>query len=586
MDNNVNNNGNGGMNNNNMYNNYGNGADNSGMDNNYGMNNIPPQKKSSKLMKILVPVIAAAAVLVVVCVANASGIKRFFTKMFGSGTEYYKSIERDNLEMIADRGAMAYDNVKYVLGDLSNKTYSYNMDVRLEDGAQPYMGMLGSYTGYDFGWAGQAGITADIISDNGVYGINGRININDVDIASVNAVYSSDNREAYFGVPELSDKQAVVPADAGVDVKGVVDTIDSLFNELPEDSTVRELIVRYGTAILDSVEEVNTEDTELAAEGISQACTAYTVELDNDTLTRMCLDVFNALKTDKDVELILTKNVDAVQKILAGADASVFGDLSESMKGISGAEVYNNFISSIDELIKALEEKDGDNEVQGKIVTYINSDGAITGRTIDVGDIKVEYAMPLDGKDFGLEFAMYTSDTGMDTPLMKVTGKGTISDGIMDCECEVSGTGMTAVAYSMKDIDLNAAAKGETKGIISYDLGSIMSEAGVSGMEGLGVDLVMDCNREKYNTDIVIRLNSTSLATVSISCGIGAAKKLEVPAPGDTVTLNSEEEIMEWVSAMKFDEVTASLEKAGVDSKIMDVINQYTALLSMGMQHE
>lgn len=583
MDNNVNNNGNGGMNNNNMYNNYGNGADNRGMDNNYGMNNIPPQKKSSKLMKILVPVIAAAAVLAVVCVANASGIKRFFTKIFGSGTEYYKSIERDNLEMIADRSAMAYDNIKYVLGDLSNKTYSYNMDVRLEDGAQPYMGMLGSYTGYDFGWAGQAGITADIISDNGVYGINGRININDVDIASVNAVYSSDNREAYFGVPELSDKQAVVPADAGVDVKGVVDTIDSLFNELPEDSTVRELIVRYGTAILDSVEEVNTEDTELAAEGISQACTAYTVELDNDTLTRMCLDVFNALKTDKDVELILTKNVDAVQKILAGADASVFGDLSESMKGISGAEVYNNFISSIDELIKALEEKDGDNEVQGKIVTYINSDGAITGRTIDVGDIKVEYAMPLDGKDFGLEFAMYTSDTGMDTPLMKVTGKGTISDGIMDCECEVSGTGMTAVAYSMKDIDLNAAAKGETKGIISYDLGSIMSEAGVSGMEGLGVDLVMDCNREKYNTDIVIRFNSTSLATVSISCGIGAAKKLEVPAPGDTVTLNSEEEIMEWVSAMKFDEVTASLEKAGVDSKIMDVINQYTALLSMGM---
>ena len=43
---------------------------------------------------------------------------------------------------------------------------------------------------------------------------------------------------------------------------------------------------------------------------------------------------------------------------------------------------------------------------------------------------------------------------------------------------------------------------------------------------------------------------------------------------------------MEWVSAMKFDEVTASLEKAGVDSKIMDVINQYTTLLSMGMQHE
>ena len=583
MDNNVNNNGNGGMNNNNMYNNYGNGADNSGMDNNYGMNNIPPQKKSSKLMKILVPVIAAAAVLAVVCVANASGIKRFFTKIFGSETEYYKSIERDNLEMIADRSAMAYGNIKYVLGDLSNKTYSYNMDVRLEDGAQPYMGMLGSYTGYDFGWAEQAGITADIISDNGVYGINGRININDVDIASVNAVYSSDNREAYFGVPELSDKQAVVPADAGVDVKGVVDTIDSLFNELPEDSTVRELIVRYGTAILNSVEEVNTEDTELAAEGISQACTAYTIELDNDTLTGMCLDVFNTLKTDKDVELILTKNVDAVQKILAGADASVFGDLSESMKGISGAEVYNNFISSLDELIKALEEKDGDNEVQGKIVTYINSDGAITGRTIDVGDIKVEYAMPLDGKDFGLEFAMYTSDTGMDTPLMKVTGKGTISDGIMDCECEVSGNGMTAVAYSMKDIDLNAAAKGETKGTISYDLGSIMSEAGVSGMEGLGVDLVMDCNREKYNTDIVIHLNSTSLATVSISCGIGAAKKLEVPASADTVTLNSEEEIMEWVSAMKFDEVTASLEKAGVDSKIMDVINQYTALLSMGM---
>ena len=123
MDNNVNNNGNGGMNNNNMYNNYGNGADNSGMDNNYGMNNIPPQKKSSKLMKILIPVIAAAAVLAVVCVANASGIKRFFTKIFGSGTEYYKSIERDNLEMIADRSAMAYDNIKYVLGDLSNKTY-------------------------------------------------------------------------------------------------------------------------------------------------------------------------------------------------------------------------------------------------------------------------------------------------------------------------------------------------------------------------------------------------------------------------------------------------------------------------------
>ena len=89
-------------------------------------------------------------------------------------------------------------------------------------------------------------------------------------------------------------------------------------------------------------------------------------------------------------------------------------------------------------------------------------------------------------------------------------------------------------------------------------------------------------DRERYVlcADVYI---DVSLATVSISCGIGAAKKLEVPASDDTVTLNSEEEIMEWVSAMKFDEVTASLEKAGVDSKIMDVINQYTALLSMGM---
>ena len=95
--------------------------------------------------------------------------------------------------------------------------------------------------------------------------------------------------------------------------------------------------------------------------------------------------------------------------------------------------------------------------------------------------------------------------------------------------------------------------------------------------------LVIDSTREQQKVDVGVRLNSTSLATISIAFGIGSAKSVEVPADSSVMTVNSEEEIMSYISTMKFDSVIESLKSAGVDSKITDMISQYTSLLSMGM---
>lgn len=609
MDNNVNDNVNGNTSGNADYNNYAasdNGNFNYGGTDNYNNggtdnfndgvmdnyvssscvnNDIPPKKSKSKLLKVLIPVVAIVAVLAVVCVANASSIKKFISKTFGSPTEYYKSIEKENIDKLAGQYATSYDNLMYAVSDLNNKTYSLDIGVKVEDGAAPYMSMLSSATDYDFSWAKQAGISADIISNDGVYGINGKVSVNEVDIASINAAYSSDKKTAYLGIPELTDKSAAIPADTGVDIKSVVATIDSLLKELPEDNTIRDIIVRYGAIIIDSIEEVETEDTELTASGITQSCTAYVAKVDYNLLKKMSLDILNALKNDEDIKTLLTKNVDAVKALLESGDIAVFGGLSEAIGDKSGNEVYDSFISSVDELILTIETSGENDEMTGTMSTYINGSDEVIGRIIELNGLgKLEYKTPFDGDNFGIEYRLYTADSGMDTPVFDITGTGTLSNGLMNCDFEATAKDISSgVGYSIKDMDVEAAMKGEMKGTISYDLGNVLSENGVSGMDGLAIDMVIDSTREQQKVDVGVRLNSTSLATISIAFGIGSGKAIEVPADSSVMPVNSEEEIMSYISTMKFDSVIESLKTAGVDSKITDMISQYTSLLSMGL---
>lgn len=536
------------------------------------------------LLKVLIPLVLVAVILLAAGVANASKIKGLWIKTFGSAADYYQYVEEKNIDTMAKGFSASYDNLVNVVDDVNNKGYSLGVSAEVGEAGEPYLGMLSSIADIDLSWLKNCSVKTNISSVDGNIGLNGNVNINDTNITTIEAGYDSANSVMYAGVPELNSTYLSTSVGSDVKIKEIIGLIDRLVDELPDRKIVQDIISNYGNLIVDNLDEVEKESSEISVSLISQSCDAYTVKINEDTIKRIINELVDELKKDDDIKNIFIKNVDAVIKVMLNTNPDIVGDMAQMLEGQTGESLYSAFVAGLDQLkIAAESELTGIGELT--MVVYINSSGMICGRTIEAGGFVVDYRMPMDGKDF--EIYLSVSGPGLESPL-EIMGSGTISGKKMNCDLTANNIDGTQMNYSIIDLDLDAYMDGFFRGTVRYDLSSIMNSIGdelgdVAALGNIVLEYTADMSRDKGTIAFKAKMNDSNFATITVDMGIIKPDEVNIPDSGNMVYVDDEENMLEWVKKVNFDKLIASLEEVGVDSGIIDYLRQISTLLSMGI---
>ena len=100
----------------------------------------------------------------------------------------------------------------------------------------------------------------------------------------------SENGYMYFNLPQLKeqyvkfDLSTLMSSGDYNDTTEAMEMLSTFFESLPDDETSTEIISRYLTVIVESVDDVEQESDTITANGVEQKCTKLTATIDEDSV--------------------------------------------------------------------------------------------------------------------------------------------------------------------------------------------------------------------------------------------------------------------------------------------------------------
>lgn len=527
----------------------------------------PSDKKKGLTGKSLGLLIGGAALVVVlVLVFCSSSMAHFFKKSFASPEEYYSYIEKQQAEELIDMYMAYYDNYVLDLLSITDKSVEADVSVELSEDLRDLMG----YSGMDFSWLESAniGINANA-KDMGISG-GAALAINGVDVISANAIIDCNEEGFYFQVPELNKTYL----GAEFDDMGVSfdeddwEMFETIAQYMPASKDLDALLTKYAGIALDCVEDVDKDTDELKVGDISQKCTVLEVTYDTETVQTMAEAVFEEMLEDKDLEKLIKETL---------AMAEEFGE------DIDVDDAYDSFIENLEDALDNIDEIDlGDEELL--MVVYVNNKGEVIGREIEMPGMKMTYAMPKKGSNFGYEYVMEMEEYG-ETMKMTVEGEGKERGGKLSGEFEVTVDTYSIIEMVIENYDMDAAKEGKFIGSYtikpSKSLETLLSMA--SGSEAAvmstlleySVTVDMNITPDKGDASITVNDGDDMFVKLAISAKEGKGSKVSAPSEKNVIDANDSDDVEDWLDEIDWDKLLEKLEdKVGVDGDYIDMLEE------------
>lgn len=510
---------------------------------------------------------AVTAVVLILFIANIARINNFVHRTFSSPEKYYQFVEKKTVKELADYTGEWYDS--YVLDSLNffDKSVEGELIVKLGDDGQEFLGLLG-LAGVDVSWlkSMSVGVNMDVKDDMSASEIS--FALNDSDILSYNMKNDMENETAYIQIPELnktyigidfsSIQNPFIPRSSGM-MWNFLESNKNLLQACPERAEMEKLIERYMMLALECVEDVSKSKEMLKVEGVEKNYTVLKVTIDSETMQDMAEVIFEKMRDDKDVK-------DLMQRVLqAGGDA-----VDEE---IDIDEIYEEFQEEIDEILDDLEYLSYyDDKIVMKV--YVDAKGEIKGRSIDLGYITIKSLMPEKGNKFGYELSV--SYSGMS---MKLTGSGKTNGNKVNGDFQVKYNGAALIDITAKKIDTEALKAGRMNGRLEVKVASKISDVigvvpGLSIIEDIQINMDFASSKNKNDWKIGLVYNEQDIGSVAISAKTGRSSKISIPSGADTLMIEDEDDIEEWISGIDLNTLVNALKKADIPSEITDVLEE------------
>lgn len=521
-----------------------------------------PKKKSGG-GKIVLAIVALVLVAAIVLVAiNWNSITRFFNRNFAEPVVYLQDVEKENAAVLANDITAAYDSAMSMYYPEGSSVEGV---ITLEAGDQ-LMTVLGTalaQTGMnmDLSWVESISLTPSVEVYEDTMQVELGVGLNNTSVATVRAVWDMESQTILVGVPELHS--TFVEMDAtdvfGQEAATIAQTmamsrqISAAFMEaMPEGTQVESLINKYLGIIIDQLSEAEKANETVKAGGLEQDLLVITVELSQKDILNMLAAVLEEAKDDETIEDIL----------------NAFGDAMSEMG--QPVDLYEGFSQAMDNGLENLEYMIDEAE-KGTfltIETFLDNQDAIVGRT---------FTIEMDGEEMEAHYITVTEDgkfafdAQMDT--VAITGKGTIKDGKRTGSYTLSMEGTDYVTLELENVTTADQLSGTFRLIPEAAVYEMMDvDASIAGVLGqMALELTFG------SEEIVVGLDMAGSDMFSFAISGEAAKPNPISLP-QGVSVDDDEGGMKWISELDVDAVVSNLEKAGVPSEYMTIIEQYAEM--------
>jgi hypothetical protein len=402
-------------------------------------------------------------------------------------------------------------------------------------------------------------------------------------VTSVELILDSESMELYFRIPDFNDEYLTLSlpdlyADLYADlyddggemaqmmsVYGSLlfgDGMSEIFDGFDLDAEeVEDLLVKYLTIALQSIETVTMDDYNLTVGGVTQSVTRLTVKVTQGDLLRMLRAVLTEMKQDETMNDLFRSGMESIQDL-----ASAFGEELSFGMGSFALDLS----TLIDMLLVQIPDPEanfeGKNDVLFTLYDYVDDDDAIVGRRFVV-----------DGEDFffgsvknGNDEAFSVSFSGKDFLL----GKGTVQDGLFTGK--ISAFGEAGEELFSVAVENFLSDETGTKGTLTFSLpseveGDGMNSAALGMLSQLSFVVQIDEYTEE-KASVKLSLNAGTLSLVSVTSSGELTDPKPVTEPSDAYDLTDEEDLYAWIMKTDLEEVLELVEDLGLSEFLEDFV--------------
>jgi len=449
----------------------------------------PPKKKSHK--KLIAAVIVLVLLLSIAGTAFAfqGPLMNTLALMTKSPADYYAYIEKKAIDNSVDEITPYLNTKKSDVAYQTSVDLTYDRDT-VNSLLQTAVGMsmedLESNLGIPLN---SVGIDALIASKDGIVYDSMVLNLNQVDIITVEILMNTIKQELLLRLPELSSayiKQSL--ANGEYNPSKYLEQLEQLTPEKNAD-----FLKRYGAIITDSLNEVElSKNEELTVDTLTVNCNKLTVTLDNESMYKMVSAVLEEAKDDEYIINLLP-----------------LFELSEAD--------YKDAIKEAEDTLKESLEDATSEEGEAKMVVYVNSNAEIIGRDFiieEAGSTVASMGYANLSKNNYNEFSLYVKDED-DNTVLEGSGNQTKEDDTYDGTVNFSLNGDALDLPTSIDVDIEYEdVKTVTKDNQLYQYGtySISSPQAMGGKLVMENDVVDDVQQSK----IILQLGSSPLVTLDM----------------------------------------------------------------------
>lgn len=516
-------------------------------------------KAKSIMFKALVIAGAVVAVFLVAIIANASRIGNFVHKTFSSPEKYYQYVEKKNAEELASIIGDIYK--LYVLDqkDYFQTTSNAKLTVELDEAGQDILELSG-LAGVDLSWLKSASVNTSTTFNGDKVGVNISTAVNKDDILSLIMALDMAEGEAYFQVPELTDKYIGLDLKKTMNSSDFDDALDEwkdlreehteLYSVLPSQAKLEKLLNKYFKIALNCVEDVEKKSKVLKVEGVSQKCTVLKVTLDNRTLSDIFGAILDEAEKDKALEALIVEVVDAT--------------------GEDGDDAYDEFLDELKDLQKRYK---SDRDMEDiKMTVYVDVKGNVVGRELETDGTTISLLMPEKGNKFGYEFSVKSGSNKY-----ALTGSGKRSGNKLNGEFNLRYNGTSILGITADKFDMETLKRGQMNGRLEISLGSGIGKvagsiSGLSVLQDMKFNISAKSSGHSLQYSFGVIYDDEKMGTLSVATERKRASGVKIPSQKNMVMVEDIRDLEDWFDSIAWDKVVSRLEKTDLPKDAVDFV--------------
>lgn len=558
-----------------------------------------PQKKFNwkKFLAITIPIVAVLLIIAF----NLNLFIGYAVKLFGTPAQYMAYVESKSVSSQVKSCLAFYNNLSENLDFKGSNTTEMKLSLS-DKGFEVIESLVKMSSGGDISqleFLKDIGITLETDTNGDISEAKATVYISDNKILSLDYYLDKNENMLYMGIPELSQEYIkipyspdmlnslmsmfypvdsdisdeaeydFVPGGAEPDPEVSADTLMTILKDImPTEKELRESLTKYIKTALNCVDDAKMDTTDLTVDGITNNVTQITVDIDTELMIRMTLAVIKDMRNDKNLENILNRAQKSIEENIAPI----------------GEDIYEAFVNLLDEGIKGLEELLENNNFPNEsicvIQTYVNFWHEVVGHALTVNNgygeqQKYLTATVTNGNEFR---SISESPAGV-----VVRGKGTQSGGVINGDYTYSynrfGDKLDLLKISYIDFSAKDFENGNLKGsMVITPLEGLINEleseldlddsvTTLLSLSNLSFRVDLDINRNKAYSAVSILSGENSLITLSL--GTEKKEQKSITLPQNTVTLDDEDDLNNWIMGFDFSELADNLEKSDIPKEIV-----------------